>query len=474
MPSTYTSSLKLELIANGEQATTWGETTNNNMGSLIEQAITGVEPITLTGNTELTNYNGLSDQSRNAVLVFNGSLANSANVVVPSVTKTYILSNRSGANVTVKTSSGNGVTLANGVNSYVYCDGINFFTAVDTSNITGDLTVSGNQTVGGNVSVGGNITLYNKISSNSGTLSFVSSTGVVDMASNTGAFTPPYGADADRPGSPELGMTRWNSTQGFLEIWNGVQWQNITGNYAIDYLVVGGGGGGGNGDGFQGSGGGGAGGFLSNSTTVTVGTAYTITVGSGGSPNAKGTNSSGFSLTSLAGGAGAGTGNESVISGSSGGGERVRDRTEENYGPGSGTAGQGYAGGYGIQYIGGGGGGSSQAGQSINGGSGTQSSISGSSTYYAGGGGGGDRNGGTGGAGGAGGGGNGSSAGTANTGGGGGGGPYSSGKAGGSGVVIIRYASSTQRATGGTVTNYTDAGVTYFVHTFTSSGTFTA
>ena len=67
MPSTYSTSLKLELIGNGEQTGTWGQTTNNNLGTLIEQAITGVGQLTLVGDTVLTSYNGLPDESRNAV-----------------------------------------------------------------------------------------------------------------------------------------------------------------------------------------------------------------------------------------------------------------------------------------------------------------------------------------------------------------------------------------------------------------------
>lgn len=469
MPSTYTSSLKLELIANGEQETTWGQTTNNNMGTLIEQAITGVQPITLTGDVELTNYNGISDQSRNAVLVFNGALANSANVVVPPVTKTYILSNRAGANVTVKTASGTGVTLANGVNTYVYCDGTNFITAVDTSNIRGDLTVSGNQTVGGEMTVGGNITLKTKVTSNTGTLSLTGSTDIVDMSTNTGAFTPPYGATADRPGTPALGMTRWNSTLGILEIWNGVQWQNITGNYAVDYLIVAGGGGGGGGGG--GAAGGGAGGLVANSTTVTVGTAYTITVGSGGTAGTEfvnaggGANSSAFSLTAVGGGYGGGYYlTQSGGSGGSGGGAN-------NLTPGSGVSGQGYAGGtgYNANNNGGGGGGFASVGANATsvsggaGGTGNTSTITGSSVTYAAGGTGATNNVGP------------SNNGTANTGNGGGAGSSGgAGGAGGTGVVIIRYASASQRGTGGTVTSYSDAGITYFVHTFTTSGTYTA
>jgi hypothetical protein len=67
-------------------------------------------------------------------------------------------------------------------------------------------------------------------------------------------------------------------------------------------------------------------------------------------------------------------------------------------------------------------------------------------------------------------------AGTANTGGGGGG--YGntgfSGAAGGSGIVIISYQSPAQRSVSGTVTSYSSGGNTFWVHTFTSSGIFTA
>jgi hypothetical protein len=478
MPSTFTTSLKIELIGNGEQPTTWGATTNNNMGTLIEQAIAGVQPITLTGDTVLTNFNGLSDQARNAVLVFNGSLANAANVVTPAVEKTYIVSNRSGANVTIKTATGTGVTVANSTNTLIYCDGSQFYTAIFANEVIGNLSVSGNQIVSGSVTTAGDIIINNKITSNTGTLTLNSSTGVVDMATNSGAFTPPTGTDAERPGSPDLGMTRWNSTQGILEIWSGTQWQNITGNYAVDYLIVAGGGGGSG----VGSGGGGAGGLLANSTTITVGTSYPIVVGAGGAGSvvdvmSNGSNSSAFSIVSIGGGAGGANGGAGASGGSGGGGGSF-------YGGagGSGTAGQGNNGGAGNggnnNFGGGGGGGAGQAGVNGtssgggNGGNGLQSAITGVNTYYAGGGGGANDPGLTPSSGGAGGGApqGGSQNAVANSGGGGAG--Y--GGSGGTGVVIIRYASASQRGTGGTVTSYSDAGITYFVHTFTSSGTFTA
>jgi len=453
MPSTFTPSLKIELIGNGEQPTTWGITTNNNMGTLIEQSIAGVQPITLTGNTELTNFNGISDQARNAVLVFNVALSNTANVVAPSVEKTYIVSNRAGANVVIKTATGVGVSVSNNTNVLIYCDGSEFYTAVTSSDVIGNLSVSGNQTVAGSISIGGDITINNRISSNAGTLTLNSSTGVVDMFTNSGAFTPPTVTDAERPSTPDLGMTRWNSTQGILEIWNGVQWQNITGNYAIDYLVVAGGGGS-SGPGLA-KGGGGAGGVFANSTTVTVGTPYTVTVGSGGSPGSSGASSSMASFLTSNGGNG--------VTGSTGG-----------------TSGNGFAGGapFGGDQTGGGGGGAGQAGgngvESLGGtgGNGITSSIIGTSTYYGGGGAGGGQFGGQ--APGLGGGGAANTNGTANTGGGAGGTYGGQTTSGGSGIVIVRYASASQRGTGGTVTSYSDAGITYFAHTFNSSGTFTA
>ena len=77
MASTYSTSLRIQLIATGEQPGTWGNTTNTNLGTLIEQAITGYKAISVAGLTTytLTNLNGVSDEARNAVLSFTGALS---------------------------------------------------------------------------------------------------------------------------------------------------------------------------------------------------------------------------------------------------------------------------------------------------------------------------------------------------------------------------------------------------------------
>jgi hypothetical protein len=461
MPSTYSPSLKIELIGNGEQSGTWGQTTNNNMGTLIEQAIAGVEPITLTGNKTLTSFNGLSDEARNAVLVFNGSLASPANVIAPAVQKTYIITNNSGANVTIKTATGNGVTILNGLNSLVYCDGNDFYTAVNVNNVIGDLTVSGNETIGGNLTIGSSFTSAN--------LAMTANTGIVTMAGNTGAFLPPTGTSAQRPSSPVVGMSRWNTDLGVYEIWNGLSWEVIaSGSYSINYLVVAGGGGGSN----SGTGGGGGGGVVASSVTLNPGQTYTFVIGAGGSSSGtSGANSVFTGVLTAIGGGGPGA------SGGSGGG-----------GNGSGTAGQGFNGGVNVSGAGGGGGGGTTNGFDAtgfssggfgtsnggNGGAGLTSSITGSAITYAGGGGGGKSifagPGGPG-ANGAGGG------STVNRGGGGQGaivnpGP-APGEAGGSGVIILSIPTISYTGTTTGAPTVSTAGANT-VLVYTASGSYTA
>ena len=130
MPSTYSPSLKLELIASGEQSGTWGATTNTNLGTLLEQAITGVVAITMVdANYTLTSFNGISDEARNAVLVVGGTLTASRNVIIPSFNKVYVVSNSTtgGFPIVVKTTSGVGFTVNNGVEQLLYCNGTDVF-----------------------------------------------------------------------------------------------------------------------------------------------------------------------------------------------------------------------------------------------------------------------------------------------------------------------------------------------------------
>jgi len=173
MASTYSSSLKLTLIGDGEQAGTWGSTTNNNW-NLIEQAVTGVDGIDLTGLTTytLSNLNGTTDESRNLTLVFIGTPASTVTVSAPLQDKFYIVRNATGQTITMSASGGSvSLSIPSGVTAQIYCDATNEsgtgtgFYAAQTgtaSNFTvnGNLSVLGNQTNTGNFLAAGVLGAY--------------------------------------------------------------------------------------------------------------------------------------------------------------------------------------------------------------------------------------------------------------------------------------------------------------------------
>lgn len=123
MPSTYDPLLRLELQATGENATTWGTKTNNNL-DLIAVAIAGQTTLTLaSADVSLTEANAATDQARAAILVLNGTIINDINIVVPAQSKTYaVLRQTSGAfNITIKNPTGTGAVLPTSGTDIIVC-----------------------------------------------------------------------------------------------------------------------------------------------------------------------------------------------------------------------------------------------------------------------------------------------------------------------------------------------------------------
>ena len=175
MASTYSPSLRLELIGDGDQSGIWGQTTNNNLGYLLEQSVAGVIAITMTdANYTLSNFNGVVDEARNQVLVMSGALTATRNVIAPLVEKTYIIKNSTSGSQSIQIigSSGLGVTIPNGITALVYCDGTNFYNAITGS--VGNFTVNGNLSVTGTTSLTG--ALSGSTAAFSGAISSVSPT----------------------------------------------------------------------------------------------------------------------------------------------------------------------------------------------------------------------------------------------------------------------------------------------------------
>lgn len=117
MPSTYSTNLAIELIGTGDQSGTWGTTTNTNLGTLIEQSISGIvtQAVSTGTDTTITIPNGATGVARNMYIELTGTGGASTNLIVPTNKKLYfIFNNTSSGQVTVKVSGQTGVSVPNG------------------------------------------------------------------------------------------------------------------------------------------------------------------------------------------------------------------------------------------------------------------------------------------------------------------------------------------------------------------------
>jgi len=131
--STYSTNLALELIANGDQSGTWGDTTNTNLGTLIEQAISGYVTYACTGGTDtITIPNGATGTARNMYLELTG--AGGGTLVVPANSKLYFIYNNTSASaaaVTVKVSGKTGVSVPAAAKMVLVSNGTDIVTATN-------------------------------------------------------------------------------------------------------------------------------------------------------------------------------------------------------------------------------------------------------------------------------------------------------------------------------------------------------
>ena len=145
MTSTASPILRLELMGSGDQAGTWGTTTNTNLGTLLEGAIAGASTVSVTSAAQaLTAVNYATDQSRMAIIILTTTTAANFTVYAPNVTKTYVIwnstsytatiGNATGPNVTTPT-GGATVTLAAGEKAYLFSDGSNFYATTPAATV---------------------------------------------------------------------------------------------------------------------------------------------------------------------------------------------------------------------------------------------------------------------------------------------------------------------------------------------------
>jgi hypothetical protein len=211
MPSTYSTNLKIELVALGEQVGTWGTTTNTNLGTALEQAVIGRANVSFTtdANKTLTISNTNAAQDARALflnLSSTLSLTATRDLIVPAIFKNYMVKNGTTGGQSIRVIvAGVGVTIPNGKTALVYNDGT-------------DITYQFDHV--GALDIGGALTGATATFTGDGTFS------------GTGQVKLPAGTTGQRSGSPVNGMIRYNSSLSQFEGYGNGLWGGIGGAQA--------------------------------------------------------------------------------------------------------------------------------------------------------------------------------------------------------------------------------------------------
>jgi hypothetical protein len=170
MPSSYTSRLKLERQASGENSGSWGDLVNY-VFNRIDSSIKGYQSVDVAGsaNVTLTSNNSTSntddsatdDQVHNAVLEFTGALTANIYVFTDAVENNYTVFNNTSGSYTLNfaPTGGTGVEIKQNTRTLVYTDGTTMYNSlanIGDVNVT-SFTSSGNATITGEVTITGNI-----------------------------------------------------------------------------------------------------------------------------------------------------------------------------------------------------------------------------------------------------------------------------------------------------------------------------
>jgi hypothetical protein len=208
MPSEFSPNLRIELIGNGEQAGTWGATTNTNLGTLIEAAISGWVEVTISStNQAFTAENGAADQARNATIQLNSAAA-AFSVYAPPEPKQYTIFNNTSHAATIynsttlgnTTAAGDGILIPAGKTIMVWSNGTNFYSSVgyvddltiggvlttdDGISTNAFLTVGGSQSNRGNISAVGSLFTNGSAHLNGSSVQTVAQASEVSVANDT-------------------------------------------------------------------------------------------------------------------------------------------------------------------------------------------------------------------------------------------------------------------------------------------------
>jgi hypothetical protein len=145
--------LRLTLQDFNTNANSWGQILNDSALQLLEDATAGTASIILasTADYTLSDNDGSTAEARYMVLGVGGTTGGPTNVIVPTRSKVYLLSNTTGDDIVVKTAAGTGPTIVDGEAQWVFCDGTNVLAAsaaTATSAGTAALATTANELLG--------------------------------------------------------------------------------------------------------------------------------------------------------------------------------------------------------------------------------------------------------------------------------------------------------------------------------------
>ena len=186
MASTY-SSLKIELIGTGDQAGTWGNTTNTNLGTAIEEAITGSASITFASSNAaiaLADTNA-AQTARNLRLNLVGTISSVQTLFVPAIEKQYLVTNGLSNSIIISNGSnasptGTSFTLPAGRSTIVFNDGTNINDVITYVSSLGNVTINGGTA---------NALSLSNVTINGGTANGVTSSNVSIVSGNINGVT---------------------------------------------------------------------------------------------------------------------------------------------------------------------------------------------------------------------------------------------------------------------------------------------
>ena len=165
MASTPSERLSLRLIGTGDFADTWGAELNSDTLALIDEAVSGVEEISLTGNITLSTTLYQTNQARNRVLRFtDGGLSGAPTIGLPSTERWYVIQNATGGTYALTFNNGSSsVSVAANIDTAIIWQtnntlyGIDLAKGTDVATVAPEISNNNLQTVAGQISPANNL-----------------------------------------------------------------------------------------------------------------------------------------------------------------------------------------------------------------------------------------------------------------------------------------------------------------------------